>query len=131
MTTPNYYAIIPANVRYCKELEPSAKLLYGEITALCTQEGYCWASNKYFSELYEVEARTIRRWIESLTKNGFIRVEMTGESFNTQRKIYLSHVIQNIPTADKNVRGGRTKMSSIVIHLTIQQLLLLGGKPPP
>ena len=30
--TPNYYAIIPANVRYA-DLKPNAKLLYGEITA--------------------------------------------------------------------------------------------------
>ena len=42
---PNYYAIIPAEIRYDKKLTPNSKLLYGEITALANKEGYCWAGN--------------------------------------------------------------------------------------
>ena len=68
----SYYAIIPANVRYDESLSPNAKLLYGEITALCNAEGYCWASNKYFADLYGVSIVSIKRWIKALIDNGYI-----------------------------------------------------------
>lgn len=72
----SYYAIIPANVRYDESLPPNAKLLYGEITALCNAEGYCWASNKYFADLYGVTLRTIANWLRSLTDRGYIKSEV-------------------------------------------------------
>ncbi|HBI1964003.1 TPA: helix-turn-helix domain-containing protein, partial [Enterococcus faecalis] len=49
-----YYAIIPAIVRYDNHLNGNAKLLYGELTALANEKGYCWATNQYFANLYNV-----------------------------------------------------------------------------
>lgn len=72
----SYYAIIPANVRYDKKLTPNAKLLYGEITALCNEKGYCWAGNGYFSELYEVSKVSISKWINQLAKQGYIETHI-------------------------------------------------------
>ena len=72
----SYYAIIPANVRYNKELPPNAKLLYGEITALCNSEGYCWANNKYFADLYEVTNASISKWIKMLCDAGYIKSQI-------------------------------------------------------
>jgi len=86
---PAYFAIIPANVRYCKDLEPSAKLLYGEITALCNKEGYCWAGDKYFADLYGAGLSTIKKWISSLKKLGFIWTEQYNVGFNKKRRIYI------------------------------------------
>lgn len=72
----SYYAIIPANVRYDKELTPNAKLLYGEITALCNEKGFCWASNQYFSSLYAVSKKSISNWISQLAEKRYITVEL-------------------------------------------------------
>lgn len=84
---PSYYAIIPAEVRY-SNLKPNAKLLYGEITALSSKEGYCFATNNYFATLYNVTKNTISLWVSQLNKQGFVSVELIkkGEQI-TERRI--------------------------------------------
>lgn len=86
--SPAYYAVIPADVRYDKRLSPNAKLMYGEITALSNKEGYCWASNSYFAELYSVTPQSASNWIQELMINGYIRMENFPEKGNL-RHIYL------------------------------------------
>lgn len=90
---PAYYAVIPASVRYDRELKPGARLLYGEITALVQAEGYCWASNSYFARLYDVQPNTISLWVRQLARRGYIRCareeSRESEHFGA-RKIYLS-----------------------------------------
>ncbi len=76
MEKPSYYAIIPANVRYDTKLTADEKLLYGEITCLANKTGECWASNKYFADLYNVSKVTISRRISNLVKYGYITSEM-------------------------------------------------------
>lgn len=72
---PSFYAIIPANVRY-SEITPNAKLLYGEITALCNKTGVCYASNQYFADLYRVSKKSISKWIKELQEKGFVKSEI-------------------------------------------------------
>ena len=89
----SYYAIIPANVRYDKQLSANAKLLYGEITALCNEKGYCWAGNSYFSELYGVSDRAVSRWIKELSVRGYIVSEMVYDEKGKEilyRKIQIA-----------------------------------------
>jgi DNA-binding transcriptional ArsR family regulator len=78
--------MIAAPVRYCKALPPASKLLYGELWALAGREGYCYAMNPYFMDLYDVDRRTVQRWLEALTKHGFIRV--VYEPLTGERRIY-------------------------------------------
>lgn len=92
MPNPSYYAIIPANIRYHKSLTANEKIIYCEITALASKEGYCWATNKYFATLYGVSTRTITRWIAKLFDLGFISVEneyLPGTQALDKRKISI------------------------------------------
>lgn len=88
MKEPGYYAVIPATVRYDDRLQPNAKLLYGEITALCNKEGYCFATNSYFSKLYGVAITTISEWIQRLELSGHIACRI-DKSAGNQRRIYI------------------------------------------
>lgn len=91
---PNYYAIIPADVRYCKELKFAERLLYGEITALTNRHGYCFATNKYFAKLFEVIPNTISRWISHLESLGFIKVVLirSDKKQILERRIYIKDI---------------------------------------
>ena len=84
---PNYYGILPANVRYDKALKPMSKVLYSEITALSNKLGYCTASNQYFAELYEVSPLTISRWFSQLRRKKYVRIVIERSRGNA-RKIY-------------------------------------------
>ena len=97
----SYCAIIPAEVRYDEELPPNAKLLYGEITSLCNEKGYCWATNQYFADLYKVSKITVSRWISTLYKKGYIAVETLYKE-GTKKIIERHLYIVNIPI-NKNV----------------------------
>lgn len=96
---PSYYAIIPADVRYAP-ITPNAKLLYGEITALCSKEGYCWAGNAYFSTLYKSTPRTIKRWVMELETLGVIKVARRA---NQRAIVIVDRVTKMTPTWVKNV----------------------------
>ena len=71
--TPNYYAILTANVRYSKLINANEKLLFAEITALSNSTGICWASNNYFANLFDMTPQAISKWIRNLEKNHFIK----------------------------------------------------------
>ena len=120
----SYYAIIPANVRYDKDLPPNAKLLYGEITALCNEKGYCWATNNYFASLYSVGKRSITGWISTLEKKGFINLEFIRENGNkaySRRLIRIQGGIEKNHTPGKNLLGGIEKICYTPIEKICQE----------
>lgn len=101
-----YYAIIPAEVRYDKDLPPNAKLLYGEITALCNDKGYCWATNQYFADLYHSSISAVQKWVSALVKKGYINLELVYKEGTKQvlhRKLYITPGVNIYTTSHKNL----------------------------
>lgn len=114
----SYYAIIPANVRYDKRLKPNTKLLYGEITALCNERGFCWAGNEYFADLYGVNKETISRWVSDLIKFGYLNREIiykegTNQIINRYLRInqYPIDEKRNTPI-DEKVKDNNTSFNN-------------------
>ena len=102
----NYYAIIPAPVRYCKKLKANEKLMFGELTALTNEKGFCYASNDYFANLYDVSKTSVSKWISNLEKNKFIRLKMIYQKGTKQikeRRIYIAPLLKksSIPIEEK------------------------------
>ncbi|WFC01182.1 helix-turn-helix domain-containing protein [Pediococcus pentosaceus] len=105
---PNYYSITPANVRYDKSLPMGARFMYGEITALTKKDGYCWAGDSYFAELYEVTNTTIQNWLRALERKGYIsrkRIYKDGTKQIKNRYIRLfdTPTQNNLGTYVKNI----------------------------
>lgn len=102
---PGYYAIIPADVRYDDRIPANAKLLYGEISALIGAEGFCYASNQYFANIYQCTIKSISRWVSSLADAGYIKLELERDETGqvVRRKLYLSASLPNVQPVDKIV----------------------------
>ena len=133
---PNYWAVLPAQIRYDKELPPNAKLLYAEISALTNGEGYCFASNAYFEGLYELSERTVIRLIRALEAGGYIRIA-DGNGGKEQRKIYAG--LNPLRPPDKNVSTPLSEMSgppdknvshNKINNNTLPPVVPQGGRPP-
>ena len=117
---PNYYAIIPAEVRY-SNLKPNAKLLYGEITALSNKTGYCFASNNYFAELYNVNKNTISRWISDLKRLGFITIQIE-RSANKEITKRIIGIVKNVDTPiDEKVKDNTTSIKNTSNNIYIRE----------
>lgn len=102
---PNYYSVMPANVRYDRSLTPSEKLMFSEITALANKQGYCHAKNGYFSELYSVAIQTVSRWISHLEQHGYIEVKIIYKG----KQIVERRIFPIVDPINKNVKTPKQK----------------------
>lgn len=82
------YVQIPMVVLLDKDLSSTTKLLMGLITTLSMKDGFCYASNRYLSNLLKVSKRTITSSITALRRKNYVRV--ANEDF--ERKIYLANI---------------------------------------
>lgn len=89
---PGYYAILPAAVRYDDRLRPNGKLLYAEITALASRDGYCWADNAFFAQNFELTERSVQTLLKQLEELGYLTIEVVqkgNQNQPEQRRIWV------------------------------------------
>lgn len=113
---PNYYAVIPASVRYNENINSSQKIFYSEITALTQKTGECWASNNYFASLYKVSPGSISNWVKKLEKEGLISVEYIKNGKEIEKRIIklggiqnIEYVVNKLNRGSQNIEGGYSK----------------------
>ena len=126
MTKPNYYAVIPADVRYNKKLSPNSKLLYAEITALCNMNGKCTASTEYFCRLYEVSRVSIQKWLKILEDNNYIKRVNIYKPYSKQIE---ARVITLVNTPKKEKFTDNTNINITNTNLTDSNKKALFKKP--
>ena len=115
MENPGYYGILPANIRYDKNLKPMEKIMYSELTALSNKNGYCNATNSYFAELYEVSKNTVSLWVSDLEKAGYIKTKLiyeAGTKIIKERRIYIADPIT------KNREDNNTSINNTRLIIT-------------
>lgn len=107
MDTPSFYSVLIPFVRYHKQLSWFDKILYSEISALTNSKGYCFANNSYFQDVFNVSRSTVQRSLNTLDKNGCIKIEIIKDKNNQvlTRKMYL--IIDTPPGVKNDTTPGR------------------------
>lgn len=110
---PSFYAVIPAVVRYDTTLTPNAKLIYAELSALASDRGYCWASNRAIANNYGFSKKTVSSLIGDLADRGYISIDVkrahSGEV--EMRKIWINASFAHAHTPMENL--GDTPMEDL------------------
>jgi len=95
--------VIPTSLLGDNRLTFLERLLLINILSLCKKKDYCWATNGYFENLFNVSKQTILKSISSLSKYGYIVLEYDKkEKNNSKRVIRLSKVLKNKISDIKN-----------------------------
>ena len=128
---PNYYSILTAEVRYDSLLTWFERIMYAELSALANKTGECWASNKWFSDVFKQSTRTITRAITRLSERGYIKVSFEYEGKQISKRIVkialpmdkkvMGSIDKNVDNPiDKNVRDNNTSNNNTSINIYVR-----------
>jgi len=96
------YSVIPTEIMLSNDLSSTAKILYGVISSLTNEKGYCWASNDYLGSLLNISSKTASLLIKELSDYGYIQSNVEK---NYKRKIFLGGITKMFRGYNKNVKG--------------------------
>lgn len=92
------------------------------ISSLTAEKGYCYASNKYFAELFNTTEETICRKIKNLENKKYITIEYEKRGAQViSRKIRLTKISMDDYqkyqwTIDKNIKENNTSINNTSIN---------------
>ena len=97
------YSVIPTKIMLDKNISSTAKILYGIISSLCNEKGFCWASNEYLGNLLGISATSISLIIKELVKNKYIESTIKDKF---QRQITIMGVLRKLKGGIKKTERG-------------------------
>lgn len=92
------------------------------ISSLCSEKGYCYASNKYLADLFDTTEITISRKLRKLKTKNYITIEYEKRGAEIKNRfIRLTRLLTDDyqickPTVNKNVKENNTSINNININ---------------
>jgi len=88
---PDYDILIPSHVLHDNSIRPGARIVYGEIAALCGKGNSCLFDDILFSGLYGVSKKTLANWVKTLADAKYISIErMPTDENSDSNKMKIS-----------------------------------------
>jgi len=112
------YSVIPTEIMLSKELSSTSKVLYGLISSLTNEKGYCWASNKYLGDLIDLSERQVSTNISQLVDSGYLESDIED---SYKRKIRLVVSIGGRKKSAKGLAENIEGVGSKPLHNNIKE----------
>ncbi len=122
-TELSFDCVLPSALLFNENVEPACVKAYAVIRNLSKQSGYCYATNEYLSNILKCDVSTIKRWISSLEKEGYLDLETDKKGINWQRKIFISNRFTAKFTKAQNCAPPSSKMSHTIEENTNKEEL--------
>jgi len=98
MDVSKWYAIVPMAINRNWDLTDKELRIYIEISSLCASTWTCWASDRYFAEIYDSNKSTISRTINSIYKKWYISKQIIYKEGSKQVE---KRIITLTPTTEE------------------------------
>lgn len=91
------------------------------ISSLTAEKGYCYASNSYFSKLFDIDQVSVSRKIKKLEQKGYVKIDYEyrgSEVVNREirlTKMLTDHIQKSQSTINKNVKDNSTSNNNTSI----------------
>lgn len=92
MTEERTFLKLDGVMKNKESIPPSGRIIYAEVCALAQKEGYCYASNKYFSSVYHLSIQSVSRLLNALKKQGFLEISYGKDERGYRRRFMKSKV---------------------------------------